>query len=49
MFIKQTQSEKHEVEEPDKIEVGLKKLGKTKLSECTAQEKHKIYFEQDRL
>lgn len=46
-FTKQTQSESHKVvqgEEAKRIEAGLKKLDKTKLSDLTHEEKNAVYF-----
>lgn len=46
-FSKYTQAEKVEVATPkehDRIEAGLKRVGKVSLDECTTQEKNDIYW-----
>jgi hypothetical protein len=47
-FTKQTQSESHKIvsdEETRRIEDNLKKIGKTKLSDLTHEEKNTVYWD----
>lgn len=47
-FTKHTQAEQAEVVSPqehEKIEAGLKKVGKKSLEECSTEEKNAIYFD----
>ncbi len=48
---KYTDAEKAKVASPDlhkRIETGLHKIGKTRLEDCTPEEKNAIYYTQDK-